>query len=275
MLFCSDLDQTLIYSRKSFRLSPGVPVPAVQLIETHNGQDISFMTDSGIQRLQQLATTSSFVPVTTRSVEQYQRIILFQARLIPPFAIMSNGGNILVDGKIDQAWNQHIRLKVAQTSLAAASVIARFQEIRDDAWASRERMVDGLFYYYLVERSQLPLEELAIFAQWAQAQNWCVSLQGRKLYIVPAAINKADAVYYIKDILQENLVVAAGDSLLDIGMLKQADWAIAPCHGEIWEACLAGTLESAAIHFTRQAGILAADEILDYVATYAVAERSA
>jgi hydroxymethylpyrimidine pyrophosphatase-like HAD family hydrolase len=275
MLFCSDLDQTLIYSRKSFRLSPGVTVPAVQLIETHNGQDISFMTDSGIQRLQQLAATSSFVPVTTRSVEQYQRIILFRDSLIPPFAIMSNGGNILVGGKMDQAWNQHIKLKVAQTSLEAASMLARFQEIRHDVWASRERVVDGLFYYFLVERSQLPLEDLAIFAQWAQAQNWRVSLQGRKLYIVPAAINKAAAVHYIKDILQENLVVAAGDSLLDIGMLKQADWAIAPCHGEIWEACLAGTLEAAAIHFTSQAGILAADEILDYAATCAVAERSA
>lgn len=52
---------------------------------------------------------SYFIPVTTRTIEQFQRITLFQNEIIPEYAITSNGGNILHNGKQDVTWNKEIK----------------------------------------------------------------------------------------------------------------------------------------------------------------------
>ena len=61
MIFASDLDQTLIYSPKSFRLLPEEPMPAVTSIEIYEGREISFMADDGISKLQTIARQSKKV----------------------------------------------------------------------------------------------------------------------------------------------------------------------------------------------------------------------
>lgn len=265
MIFASDLDQTLIYSPKSFRLLPGEPMPPVSSIEIYEGRKISFMTDSAIVRLQRIASHSIFVPVTTRTIDQYQRISLFHEKVIPSHGVVSNGGNIIVDGVVDHTWRLKIAMDMVQLCLCAEDMLASFNELCHESWAGPVRMADGLFYYCTVERDKVPLTEIESFATWAGQQQWNVSLQGRKLYIVPQVVNKGAAVAYIRDFLQEKLVVAAGDSLLDLCMLEQADYAIAPAHGELWDRYSRGTLPIKDIKFTKQAGILATNDILDYV----------
>ena len=265
MIFASDLDQTLIYSPKSFRLLPGEPTPAVTSIEIYEGRQISFMADSAIAKLQNIASQSMFVPVTTRTIDQYRRISLFHEKIIPTYSVVSNGGNIIVNGCIDHTWSEQVAMNMAQMSLCSEDMRASFNELCHESWAGPLRMADGLFYYCTVERDKVPLAEIESFALWAGAQQWNVSVQGRKLYIVPKNINKWTAVAYIRDVLQAKLVVTAGDSLLDLCMLEQADYAIAPCHGELWECYSRGELPNPTMKFTNQAGILAANDILDYV----------
>lgn len=275
MLFASDLDQTLIYSLKSFRLPSDVAFPAVSLVESHNGQGISYMDNQAIGQLQQLALQNSFIPVTTRTIEQYRRISLFHTMVIPAYGIVSNGGNIIVNGVVDQEWNRKIKEKVSQMCLCDQDMLFQFHEILHDSWAGPLKEADGCFYYCIVERDTLPMDALNSFSLWAKTQNWRLSLQGRKLYLVPAVINKWDAVLYMRDLLKEKIVVAAGDSLLDLCMLEQADYAIAPCHGEIWDLYCAGGLPDLAIQFTNKAGILAAKEILDYADRFSVYKMQA
>lgn len=265
MIFASDLDQTLIYSPKSFRLIPGQPIPAVSSIEIYEGREISFMADSAIARLQKIASQNIFVPVTTRTIDQYQRISLFRENLIPAYGVVSNGGNIIVDGVVDHIWQIQVALNMDQLCLCAEDMLASLNELCHESWAGSMRMADGLFYYCIVERDKVPLNEIESFALWARQQQWNVSLQGRKLYVVPQVVNKWTAVAYIRDVLQKKVVIAAGDSLLDLCMLEQADYAIAPCHGELWDCYSRGELQGKAMKFTKQAGILAADDILDYV----------
>jgi hypothetical protein len=59
-------------------------------------------------------------------------------------------------------------------------------------------------------------------------------------------------------------MVASGDSLLDKSLLESADYAIAPCHGEIFAEQQSGLVKSR-YPFTKQAGVFAGDEILQYV----------
>jgi hydroxymethylpyrimidine pyrophosphatase-like HAD family hydrolase len=265
MLFASDLDQTLIYSEKSFRLLPGEKFPNVGLIETLNGREISFITDRALFMLKEIMENNSFVPVTTRSIEQYRRILLFQEKVIPQFAVVSNGGNILCNNEIDAAWNEHMRCKIQNECAYWADILTKFREIQNPSWCSLEKKVDELFYYCIVDQNKLPHDKIVEFSSWANMGNWQVSLQGRKLYIIPGVLNKWDALVYVRDILNEKFVVAAGDSLLDLCMLEQADYAIVPRHGEIWERAACGNVNAGTLNFTGRAGIFAAEEILEYV----------
>ncbi|MBC8014812.1 MAG: HAD hydrolase family protein [Sporomusaceae bacterium] len=264
MIFASDLDQTLIYSPKSFRLLPEL-MPAVSPIERYDGRDISFMADDAIAKLKKIASQSTFVPVTTRTIDQYRRISLFHQAIIPAYGVVSNGGNIIVDGAVDHTWQKQVLINRSQMCLCPEDMLAGFNEIRHESWAGPMKMADNLFYYCVVERDKVPLKDIESFASWAEQQQWSVSLQGRKLYIVPQVVNKGAAVAYLRDILQEKLVIAAGDSLLDLCMLEQADYAISPCHGELWDRYSQGQLPTQAMKFTKRAGILAANDILDYV----------
>lgn len=265
MLFASDLDQTLIYSPKSFRLLPNTSLPAISLVETYESRHISFMADRTIGQLQQLAFQHVFIPVTTRTIEQYQRISLFHEKIIPAYGVVSNGGNVIVNGVVDQDWNKKIKKNISQMCLCSQDILSQFSEISHASWAGPLRMADSCFHYCIVERDKIPTDALASFSLWAKAQNWKISLQGRKLYIVPEVVNKWDAVAYVRDLLKEKVVIAAGDSLLDLCMLEAANYAIAPRHGEIWDSYCSGMLSISSIQFTNQAGILAAQEILDYV----------
>jgi len=240
-------------------------MPTVSSIERYEEREISFMLDSAITRLEKIAFQSIFVPVTTRTINQYRRISLFRERIIPTYGVVSNGGNIIVNGVVDHSWQERVAMNMVQMCLCAQDMLASFNELGHESWAGPMRMADDLFYYCIVERDKVPLAELASFALWAGTQQWNVSLQGRKLYLVPNVINKWTAVAYIRDLLQAHMVVAAGDSLLDLCMLEQADYAIAPCHGELWDSYFRGELPILSMKFTKQAGILAANDILDYV----------
>jgi hypothetical protein len=95
---------------------------------------------------------------------------------------------------------------------------------------------------------------------------WKVSLQGRKLYVVPEAVNKSDAIIHVRRTVRSEPMVASGDSLLDKSLLASADYAIAPCHGEIFAEQQAG-LVNLEYPFTKQSGVFAGDEIMQYVQT--------
>lgn len=97
-LIATDLDRTLIYSRRFFTNA----LPEGQCVEIYNGEGISFITREAALALRCLAAGHLVVPTTTRTIAQYERIRLPGGPY--RYAITSNGGNILVDGTPDQTW---------------------------------------------------------------------------------------------------------------------------------------------------------------------------
>ena len=95
LIFHADLDNTLIYSYKHDIGSDTVGV------ERYQGRVISYMTGSSYEMLDQIRKRVLFVPVTTRTVEQYERIDLGSS---PRFALVCNGGILLEDGQEDERW---------------------------------------------------------------------------------------------------------------------------------------------------------------------------
>ncbi|WP_145333053.1 HAD family hydrolase [Paenibacillus xylanexedens] len=262
MIYASDLDQTLVYSRRSMGVAEDAPglVPA----EWIRGELSAFMSAETLNQLMTLPKDILFIPVTTRTVAQYQRIQIFQQEVIPFYAITSNGGNILMNGKVDPFWNEHVRSKLQEHSATAAEVRQIFDGVLNKEWVVGERLCDELFFAFVIHRDRMPVEEVTEKIKLVESLGWEASVQGRKLYLVPSAVNKRAAVEHIRHQIGDVPVVASGDSLLDRCLLDYAAYAIAPRHGELYRE---KQRNPDAVHyqFTEKSGIFAADEILNYV----------
>jgi hydroxymethylpyrimidine pyrophosphatase-like HAD family hydrolase len=258
-LFASDLDQTLIYSRRAFRSE--VIEEKIQLIESVDGREISFMTLRAIELLKEISAMVTFIPVTTRTIEQYNRIQLFKDKIIPSYAVTSNGGNILHNGTIDQEWNTLLKDKL-RNCIEKEVIIEKFKEISHEEWVQPPKTADDLFCYAIVSRDKVPHDELKTYTNWLSEQGWDYSLQGRKLYFVPKPINKWAAVQYIKEKTNHSFIASAGDSLLDLCLLENANYSYAPLHGEL--DFIKKNFPSH-IMSVRERGIKASEEILDNV----------
>lgn len=262
MIYASDLDRTLIYSLGAIGVPENTPglVPA-EIIE---GKTTSYISQQALNQLLELTTKVIFMPVTTRTIQQYKRINLFQETVIPDYAVTSNGGNILIGGVVDKEWRDSIGRLVKRHSAAAEEVRSYIKAVVREDWIISEHYCDELFFTFVVHRDQLPLDEITNLSDRLYNLGWRVSLQGRKLYAVPAAVNKSDAIIHVRRTVRSEPMVASGDSLLDKSLLESADYAIAPCHGEIYAEQQSGLAKSR-YPFTKQSGVFAGDEILQYV----------
>ncbi len=253
----SDLDRTLIYSTAALQLAmPDADAPRLLCVEMYGNKPLSYLTETAAALLDQLARTTVFVPTTTRSREQYQRISL--PGPAPKFAICANGGHLLVDGVSDPDWQDRVARRLADECASLAEVRAHLVSTADPAWLLKERVAEDLFAYLVVERSLLPADWVRELAEWAEPRGWTVSLQGRKIYAVPRPLTKSAAMHEVARRAGATLTLAAGDSLLDADLLLAADRAWRPGHGE-----LADTDWSAPhIDVLAERGVLAGEEIL-------------
>lgn len=257
MIAAADLDRTLIYSRAACLLGGGaagtVEPPDLVCVEWYDGRPASFLTRTAATHLARLAAQSALVPVTTRTREQLARV-----RLPHPtrYAVAANGGFLLVDGVTDGPWTAAVT-RALRGGYPLADVVGRLAAAADPAYTTKLRVAEGLFAYLVVERSRVPDGLLAELAEWLAAGGWRLSVQGRKVYAIPGALSKRDAVRALADRLGSDGYVAAGDSLLDGELLDDADAAIRPAHGELHEH----GYHRPHVSVTAAAGVRAGEEI--------------
>lgn len=212
-LFCSDLDNTLIYS---YKREMGVPKRCVEIYE---GREISFMSEYSAELLQELRRLLCFVPVTTRTEEQYRRILLGT----PEYALVCNGGVLLVNGEPDEAWYRE-SLRLAREAAGELCLAARMLE-RDTDVSFEVRNIRGLF---LFTKSGDPERSMARLAQALDMSRVDVFRNGEKLYVLPKRLHKGTALARLRQRLGGAYLFAAGDSLFDVPMLREADCGFAP-----------------------------------------------
>lgn len=253
-MFSSDLDGTLIYSHRS--LSRGQQDVPVRNIERYNGREITFMTEKAIALLKELSEEMMFVPVTTRTVEQYNRISLFWEEIRPAYAITCNGGVVLKDGEVDLYWQDHISAKIDRSTISVEDVKRRIEETSDESWLESIRVVDRFFVYLIIKPELAPVERLDDYSEWATKHGWVFSLQGRRVYFIPTFINKWDAVRYLAIKEGKKTVFTAGDSHLDVCLIEQSQFGLIPRHGE-------AAANYGHLGLTQKEGILAAEEIIE------------
>lgn len=262
-LIAIDLDRTMIYSRSA--AGPHFADTEPVCVEIYQGAPLSYMTAAAHTLLAGLSTRASIVPATTRTPDQFRRIALPGGP--HRYAVTSNGGAILVDGRADPAWRQRIDREVASSGVSVDTVIGELRTRIDSRWVRNLRTADNLFCYLVVDTDLQPCEFVPGWRAWCEPRGWNVSQQGRKIYTMPNAVSKSAAISDVRlrlisdGLIQEDSVVlAAGDGVLDIDLLTRADSAIRPRHGELndidWQFPSVGV--------TTASGILAGEEILNW-----------
>ncbi|MDH6215385.1 HAD family hydrolase [Streptomyces pseudovenezuelae] len=257
VLVASDLDRTLIYSAGALALTmPDARAPRLLCVEVHESRPLSFMTETAAGLLTELGDAAVFVPTTTRTRKQYQRINLPGPE--PKYAICGNGGHLLVDGVSDPDWHARVTARLADECAPLAEIEDYLAATADPLWLRKQRNAEDLFAYLVVERELLPEEWVKELAAWAENRGWTVSLQGRKIYAVPKPLTKSAAMHEVARRTGAELTLAAGDSLLDADLLLAADRGWRPGHGELAET----EFTAPGITALPERGVLAGERIL-------------
>jgi phosphoserine phosphatase len=261
VLCATDLDRTLIYSNGALE-AHGDTKRSLVAVERHEHKDASWMTSLAAKQLTELHERATVVPVTTRTPEQWHRVRLPG----PParYAITANGGVLLVNGRPDHSWDAIVAAELAQAA-PLAEIWAHASRICRPEWTVKLRNARGMFCYAVLHRKRVPTGFLAEAAGWADARGWQLSLQGRKLYWVPRSLKKSAAVAEVARRVEADVVLAAGDSLLDADLLEAADRGIAARHGDL----IASGWRAAHVAVTEHGGALAGQEIVAWFATVA------
>lgn len=265
-LIATDLDRTMIYSRNAMRDHAG-GVDESLCVELRNGAPLSYMSTKAAELLEALAKYATVVPATTRTIEQFLRVQLPGRPW--RYAVTSNGANILVDGVPDPRWNENARNTMRGGGVPITEVLEEIRARTDPSWVQSSRIADDVFHYLVVDLDRLPPSFLPEWSRWCGARGWSASQQGRKIYTMPAAINKATAIDEVHrrlvadgDLHIDAPIFAAGDGALDADMLAAANRGIRPRHGELelidWQ--------HPSVDVTAASGIGASEEILKWFA---------
>ncbi len=214
MVFHSDLDNTLIYSYKH-EIGPDK-----RCVEIYQGREISNMTNCSWELLQKIQQQVLFVPTTTRTIEQYQRIQL--GKKPPEYALVCNGGILLHHGEIDKGWYEESRRLISncQEDLVQAEELLRTS--RNIIFEVRN--IEQLF---LFTKSAKPEETIQRLHKHLGESQVDVLSNGAKIYVVPKQLSKGVALRRFRHKIRAGITMAAGDSRFDVSMLEEADIALA------------------------------------------------
>lgn len=213
--FFTDLDNTLIYSYKHEIGTEKKPV------ELYQGRWISFMTFKTESLLRQIREKCPVIPITTRTIEQYERIDLGAGAF--PYALTCNGGILLIDGQEDEQWYQESLKLVAS---ATGQLKAAFEYLEKDPRRTFEtRLIRDLFVFTKCDCPEQVVEDLKKTLDLSLVE---VFHNGVKVNVVPVELSKGNAVSRFKKRFLVEKTLAAGDSEFDVSMLNCVDVGVAP-----------------------------------------------
>ncbi len=214
-VFHADLDNTLIYS---CRHEIGREKTNVELYE---GRQVSFMTEASSRLLRKVREKAVFVPVTTRTREQYDRIDLKTG--VPDYALVCNGGVLLKqDEEISEWYEESLRMIKGSRR--------EFRRAMDYMREDRDRLLEvrNIRDLFLFTKSSCPLKSAEHMRERLDLSLVNIFTNGTKVYVLPKGLDKGTAVRRFREYIKADRVIAAGDSVFDVPMLREADLAYAP-----------------------------------------------
>ena len=148
------------------------------------------MSEYSLALLQEVRRKICFVPLTTRTEEQYRRISLGE----PEFALVCNGGVLLVDGELEQAW-YHESLRLVREAAGELLLAARILEHDSDV-SFEVRNICDLFLFTKSGNTERSIAGLAHALDLTRVD---ILTNGEKLYVLPKGLHKGTALRRLKE----------------------------------------------------------------------------
>jgi len=257
-MFASDLDRTLIYSQRALEALQTPLTEKMMPVERREEKEVSFMTKESFFLLQEIAKKCLFVPVTTRTYEQYKRVFIFEKEIPVAYNVTNNGSHIYYQGELITEWKTRVLSRLEEECIQKERLLKQLEKFDIKGTL---KIADHLFFYYILHQPLLG-EEKHRLIEMAEAVGWKVSLQGKKLYFMPVPICKGEAIQYIQKREGITTVFGAGDSTLDEPFLAVCDSFLIPRHGELALHWKSGTSHD---DVTKNNGAYAGEEIIQHV----------
>lgn len=156
------------------------------------------------------------IPVTTRTKAQYDRLSDLTASLGVKYAIICNGGILLVNGDTDAEWLEETCSLIgnAADELRKAADIMKYlsnREVHEIGDIMRYTVTDDPEAMKSELRKSIDTSLIAVFSD------------NRKVYCIPSVINKGSALRRFNERFGVCRSIAAGDGVQDVSMLEAAD----------------------------------------------------
>lgn len=243
----SDLDGTLIFSARHLG---DTKAEDLTLVETFRGNPQAWMTTRAVRELTEVRRGAPFIPVTTRVESQYRRVKLPGGPA--EFAILGNGGRILVEGVEDQDWTD--RMNDSSWGVGEPFVMADALEraLGGEDWVHEIRAYDNIVCVAGRRTHPMPPLFATLLARFAEDNGYTAYPQGRKTHLIPTHVTKEAAAAEVASRLGATRTIASGDHHLDVGLMRWATEAIQPAHG----------VDAVGIPTTARAGVLAGEEAI-------------
>ena len=221
--FISDLDQTLIYSKRNININN----KQVKCVEYKDEKEITYMTNTAYQNFDKLLSSNHFVfiPCTLRDFNQTMRISFIQNHL-PQFMICDNGGNVYINGKQDRYYRKKIEKIINQKELEF--IKDKIETIISDGYVKYDNQtaLTCIFNTKEIAEKQVP----QIMKQIETPEDFSYDLQNRKFYINPKNLNKSIAVQYLIQNYHLENIITSGDAKVDEKFTELGQEILLPIH---------------------------------------------
>lgn len=227
MIFASDLDRTLIFSRR--RLDPAGP--AVIPAEFRQGEPFGFLTPGALEALRTLQQKTVFFLNTMRGLEQARRVE-FVADGSCSYLALQNGLYLYRKGREDQDWSAYVRRTVSELPLGLSDGADKVLKMLPGIEClSRQYEYLAVFF---ADESAFDDAACAQLAEELARLGWALCRQRRKLYLFPLAIDKGAVLERVRDWEDGAEAAGFGDSGFDLPMLRvcRTAWSLRDC--ELW-----------------------------------------
>lgn len=230
VIYATDLDRTVIFSNRFVTEIDPTPMELLSVSERTDTME-SYVLKEYVERLQKLKDSLMFVPVTSRSIAEYNRVMLSK---FAQYAIVTNGCHIMFNGKVYKVYDEYLKNEVIDFKKFQDSAILGLFKIAE--LEKEPKIIDGTYVFAKVKNPDEDTSDtIKTFNE--SSESVIIERNGRKLYATPKKINKGTALTWLVNHLGLNgdstKIVASGDSIMDAHFIKEADIKIVPMHGQL------------------------------------------
>lgn len=214
ILFLTDLDNTLIHSYRHKKQND-------ICVEWIDEKEQGFMSIKTYDLLPKIFNDIILIPITTRSIKQYKRI-KWPKGCQPDYAITTNGGVLLNKDIADNNWILDTKDFTKKYKDELEQLYNHFSVQKD---ILKCEIIDDTYLFFNCKNEMVANRYLE---QYINKTNLEIAVSNRKGYFLPPGINKGMALKRINKLFENNKIICAGDSVLDIPMLELANISIVP-----------------------------------------------